>query len=138
MLKWMRDRARGLPASDMSAQQRSLFHDIIVGYVERLPTDVAEQQLQRLEQAGWQHFTFAWAGQPRRGEPHYYRVQGPSFLVEFENAQKGGGLPGEGNHIHTVWRDPDNDFGDDLLLQHHLQDHLPYVVTREVSSRPAS
>jgi len=75
-------------------------------------------------------------GQPTRGKPHYYRLQGPSFLVEFENAQQGGGLPGEGNHIHTVWRDPDHDFGDDLLLRHHVEDHLPYVVTRLQSSKP--
>ena len=78
------------------------------------------------------------AGFPERGKPHYYRVQGPSFLVEFENAQVGAGLPGEGNHIHTVWRDPDNDFGDDLLLNHYAQDHLPYVVTRLQSSKPTN
>jgi hypothetical protein len=58
--------------------------------------------------------------------------------VEFENAQVGGGVPGEANHIHTVWRDPDNDFGDDLLMQHYASDHLPYVVTRERSSKPVS
>jgi Protein of unknown function (DUF3500) len=136
MLKWVRHEARGLRGQDMSAAQLSQFNDIIVGYLQRLPSDVAELHFQRLEQAGLTQFSFAWAGQPVRGKPHYYRVQGPSFLVEFENAQVGGGLPGEGNHIHTVWRDPDNDFGDDLLLRHYAADHLPYVVTREQSSSP--
>jgi Protein of unknown function (DUF3500) len=138
MLKWIRHTARGLPGSSMSSQQLSRFRDIIAAYVERLPEDPARMHLERLERAGWENFTFAWAGQPERGKPHYYRVQGPSFLVEFENAQVGAGLPGEGNHIHTVWRDPDNDFGDDLLLHHYAQDHLPYVATRVQSSKPRS
>jgi hypothetical protein len=56
--------------------------------------------------------------------------------VEFENAQRGGGMPQEGTHIHTVWRDPENDFGDDLLMRHYAQEHLPYVVTRLQSTVP--
>jgi hypothetical protein len=136
MLKWVRHQARGLPGAALTTQQLARFKDIIVGYLERLPADVAGQHLQRLERAGFEQFTFAWAGSPERGKPHYYRVQGPSFLVEFENAQVGAGLPGEANHIHTVWRDPDNDFGDDLLLDHYAQDHLPYVATRVQSSSP--
>jgi hypothetical protein len=136
MLKWIRGQARGLAGRSMSGQQFSLFKDVIAGYLERLPREIAQLHIERLERGGLEQFTFAWAGMPERGKPHYYRVQGPSFLVEFENAQMGGGLPGEGNHIHTVWRDPDNDFGDDLLMQHYTQDHLPYVVTREQSSKP--
>ena len=136
MLKWIRHQARGLPCASMNTEQSSLFRELIAGYVDRLPDQVAELHMQRLERGGLDQFTFAWAGFPERGKPHYYRLQGPSFLVEFENAQVGAGLPGEANHIHTVWRDPDNDFGDDLLLQHYAQDHLPYVVTREQSSKP--
>ncbi len=138
MLKWMRREANGLPGASMNTRQLSLFRDIVAAYVQRLPEEPARLHLERLERAGFEQFTFAWAGHPERGKPHYYRVQGPSFLVEFENAQVGGGLPGEANHIHTVWRDPDNDFGDDLLLNHHVQEHLPYVVTREQSSKPRS
>ena len=135
MLKWIRSQARGLPGHAMSASQFGMFRDVIVGYISRLPKEPADRHLERLEQGDLSQFTFAWAGKPERGKPRYYRVQGPSFLVEFENAQIGGGLPNEANHIHTVWRDPDNDFGD-LLLQHYAQDHLPYVVTRERSSKP--
>ena len=101
-----------------------------------MPDDAASKHHARARETGLERFTFAWAGQPERGKPHYYRIQGPAFLVEFENAQQGGGLPGEGNHIHTVWRDPDNDFGEDMLLRHHVEDHLPYVVSRLQSSRP--
>jgi hypothetical protein len=136
MLKWVRQQARGLPGAAMSARQLALFRDIIAAYVARLPEAPARLHLERLERAGLEQFTFAWAGQTERGRPHYYRVQGPSFLVEFENAQLGAGLPGEGNHIHTVWRDPDNDFGDDLLLQHYAHDHLPYALSRVQSSTP--
>jgi hypothetical protein len=138
MLKWIRNQAKGLPGASMNTRQMSYFRDIVAGYVDRLPEEPARLHLERLERAGLEQFTFAWAGQPERGKPHYYRVQGPSFLVEFENAQVGAGLPGEANHIHTVWRDPDNDFGDDLLLNHYAQDHLPYVVSRVQSSKPRS
>jgi hypothetical protein len=136
MLKWVRHQAKGLAGAAMNSSQFARFRELIVGYLDRLPPEAAGQHLERLEGAGFEQFTFAWAGCLVRGKPHYYRVQGPSYLVEFENAQTGGGLAGEGNHIHTVWRDPDNDFGDDLLLDHYAQDHLPYVVTRRQSSKP--
>jgi hypothetical protein len=136
MLKWIRSEARGLPGAAMNRSQFETFTGLIAGYVNRLPDDAAAKHLERVLAHGLEQFTFAWAGQPVRGKPHYYRIQGPGFLVEFENAQVGGGQPGEGNHIHTVWRDPDNDFGGDLLLQHYAQDHLPYVVTRVQSSAP--
>jgi hypothetical protein len=138
MLKWVRSEAKGLPASDMNAEQFERFKGLIAGYINRLPEEAAAKHLARLEGLGLAQFTFAWAGQPERGKPHYYRIQGPEFLVEFENAQRGGGLPAEANHIHTVWRDPENDFGDDLLLRHYAQEHLPYVVTRLQSSVPRS
>jgi len=138
MLKWIRNQAKGLPGASLNTRQMAYFRDIIAAYVERLPDEPARLHLERLERAGLERFTFAWAGHPERGKPHYYRVQGPSFLVEFENAQVGAGLPGEANHIHTVWRDPDNDFGDDLLLNHYAQDHLPYAVSRLQSSKPRS
>ena len=75
--------------------------------------DVARARWARLRKDGMQTVRFAWAGSTRRGEAHYYRIQGPSFLVEYDNTQNGA------NHIHTVWRDFDGDFGDDLLKQHY-------------------
>jgi len=136
LLKWIRSEAKGLPGSEMTEEQFEKLKGLIAGYVNRLPEDAAAKHMERLNGLGLERFTFAWAGQPERGQPHYYRIQGPEFLVEFENAQTGGGLPGPGNHIHTVWRDPENDFGDDLLLRHYTREHLPYVVTRQQSSAP--
>jgi hypothetical protein len=136
MLKWIRSEAKGLAGSEMSTEQFEKFQILIAGYVNRLPEEAAAKHLDRLNELGLARFTFAWAGKPERGQPHYYRIQGPELLIEFENAQPGGGLPGPANHIHTVWRDPENDFGDDLLLRHYAQQHLPYVVTRLQSSRP--
>ena len=65
--------------------------------------------------AGLDKIAFAWAGEPERGKKHYYRVQGPTFLIEYDNTQN------DANHIHSVWRDFDGDFGRDLLRE-HLQD----------------
>ncbi|HEX5142200.1 MAG TPA: DUF3500 domain-containing protein [Dehalococcoidia bacterium] len=135
MLKWVRSEAKGVAASEMDPSQFERFRNLLIGYVNRLPQDVASVHMERLAGLGLEKFTFAWAGQPERGRPHYYRIQGPEFLVEFENAQRGGGLPEEANHIHTVWRDPENDFGDDLLLRHYAQEHLPYIESRLRSSR---
>ena len=135
-LRWIRNEAKGVAGSDMTDEQFAKFQALIAGYVGRLPDEAAAKHLERLNELGLRRFTFAWAGGADRGEPHYYRIQGPEFLVEFENAQRGGGMPDPATHIHTVWRDPDNDFGDDLLLRHHLQEHLPYTVTRTQSTVP--
>ena len=62
--------------------------------------------------AGLDKISFAWAGESERGKKHYYRVQGPTFLIEFDNTQN------DGNHVHSVWRDFNGDFGRDLLGEH--------------------
>ena len=62
--------------------------------------------------AGIDKIAFAWAGEVERGEKHYYRVQGPTFLIEYDNTQN------DGNHVHSVWRDFNGDFGRDLLREH--------------------
>jgi hypothetical protein len=67
----------------------------------------------KLRHAGLDAIHFGWAGGVEPGEPHYYRVQGPTFLVEYDNTQH------DANHIHTVWRDFDGDFGRDLLREHY-------------------
>jgi hypothetical protein len=67
----------------------------------------------RVREGGIEKITFGWAGSTERGKPHYYRVQGPLFLIEYDCSQNGG------NHIHTVWRDFNGDFGRDLLREHY-------------------
>ena len=73
---------------------------------------IADYRVERLYDAGIDKIAFAWAGGVERGEQHYYRVQGPTFLIEYDNTQN------NANHIHSVWREFDGDFGRDLLREH--------------------
>jgi hypothetical protein len=108
---------RGLGATAMRASQRELLSALIGEYIRRMPDEIAEVEARRLQVEGLDHVHFAWAGgiEPRQG--HYYRLQAPRFLVEYDNTQN------NANHIHSVWRDPANDFGAHLLAQHYARDH---------------
>ncbi|HVS66690.1 MAG TPA: DUF3500 domain-containing protein [Thermoanaerobaculia bacterium] len=102
----------GIAASALTEEQRGLLRDLLEAYIGNLPEDLATLRRARLEEAvGALHF--AWLGSLQPREPHYYRIQGPSFVVEYDNVQNGA------NHSHTVWRDFDGDFGRDLLAEHH-------------------
>ena len=70
--------------------------------------------MNQLHEAGMHKIRFGWAGGTEVGEPHYYRIQGPTFLIEYDNVQN------SANHVHTIWRDFDGDFGRDLLKDHYL------------------
>ena len=83
-----------------------------------MPDELAAHEQARLEAIAPEELGFAWAGGTDRGDKHYYRVQGPGLLVEYDNTQN------DGNHIHTVWRDPDRDFGRDLLAEHYAVAHV--------------
>ncbi|WP_321475197.1 DUF3500 domain-containing protein [uncultured Paludibaculum sp.] len=102
----------GLIESKMTADQRKLLATLIDEYIENLPGELAEQRRQRVKEAG-QTVYFAWAGEVEKGRPHYYRVQSPTFLIEYDNTQN------NANHIHSVWRDFEDDFGVDLLKEHY-------------------
>lgn len=102
----------GLTADAMTPGQRDLLLKLIDVYVGFMAPDVAADRLARLRKAGVEKIGFAWAGETEKGKKHYYRVQGPTFLVEYDNTQN------DGNHIHSVWRDFDGDFGRDLLREH--------------------
>jgi len=116
-LRFERARPRGLPASAMDPSQRKLLSELIDVYVERLPEPLASIERERIDRAGTDGVHFAWAGEERPRRPHYYRLQGPSFLVEYDNTQN------DVNHVHAVWRDPDRDFGGDLLRRHVRSNH---------------
>jgi hypothetical protein len=107
----------GLPAKAFSAKQRELLRKLLAEYAGRLPDPLARERLAKVEKAGLDKIGFAWAGGLARGEKYYYRLQGPTFLVECDNTQN------EGNHVHTVWRDFDGDFGRDLLREHYKSAH---------------
>ena len=85
----------------------------ITEYVDAQPKKLAQERIARLRAAGLDGIKFAWMGGIEKGALHYYRVQGPTFLIEYDCVQNGG------NHIHAVWRDFDGDFGLDLLEQHY-------------------
>jgi hypothetical protein len=106
---------RGLPAAHMHGAQRDLLRRLIDVYADRLPQPLAAAERARIDDAT---VHFAWAGGDRRGDGHYYRLHGPSFLVECDNTQD------NANHVHSVWRSPDRDFGRDLLRLHLGSAHL--------------
>ncbi len=107
----------GLAAREMTPEQRRLLLELVEAYIGRMPEDVAGARMDRIEKEGTQYIHFAWAGAERPGHGHYYRLQGPSFLVEYDNTQN------NANHIHTVWRDFAGDWGDDLLAGHYATAH---------------
>jgi hypothetical protein len=102
----------GIAAAALTPAERELLMHVIEAYTSMMADDVAAERMSTLRKAGIEKIAFAWAGETERGKKHYYRVQGPTFLVEFDNAQN------DGNHIHSVWRDFNGDFGRDLLREH--------------------
>ena len=100
----------GLPGAALRPAQAGILRALAGAYIERLTPALAAPRLARLD-AHLPAVHFAWAGSPgtEPGDPHYYRLHGPGLLVELDNTQNGA------NHVHSVWRDPDGDFGGDLL-----------------------
>ena len=105
----------GLKASAMTPPQRDRLVKLIEVYTAFVAPDLATERMQKIRKAGIENIAFAWAGETERGKKHYYRVQGPTFLIEYDNSQN------NGNHIHSVWRDFNGDFGRDLLREHLQQ-----------------
>jgi hypothetical protein len=102
----------GLAAAAMTPKQRELLMAVIETYTSSMAADIASERLAELRKAGLEKIAFAWSGETERGKKHYYRVQGPTFLIEYDNTQN------DGNHVHSVWRDFSGDFGRDLLREH--------------------
>jgi hypothetical protein len=102
----------GLKASAMTPPQRDQLMKILDAYAGLMAADIATDRMTKIKIAGVDNLTFAWAGSLERGQKHYYRVQGPTFLIEFDNTQN------DANHVHSVWRDFKGDFGRDLLRDH--------------------
>ncbi len=102
----------GISASELQPAQRDMLMKVLDSYSSAMAPDIAADRMAKVKQAGLDKVTFAWAGPAQRGQKHYYRVQGPTFLIEFDNTQN------DGNHIHSVWRDFNGDFGRDVLREH--------------------
>lgn len=104
----------GLAATEMTAEQRALLEQLIRLTVGKMESNIAEAQMLRMIDAGGlDAMRFLWMGSAEIGEAHYYRIEGPTMVIEYDNAQN------EANHIHVVWRDPTNDFGEDYLKRHY-------------------
>jgi hypothetical protein len=104
----------GLSYVDMTSGQRKALVQIVGFYADRMHPQIAQAEMRRIEESGYEDIRFAWAGGASVGEPHYYRIHGPTFLIEYDNTQN------DANHIHTVWRDLEDDFGGaDVLADHY-------------------
>jgi hypothetical protein len=106
----------GISIAKLTAPQRETLQTLLDEYCNNMPEQVAQSREDQIKKAGSNLF-FAWAGGEQRGEGHYYRIQSPTFLVEFDDTQD------HANHIHSVWRDFDGDFGLDLLKEHYQTSH---------------
>ncbi|TGD86299.1 DUF3500 domain-containing protein [Mycolicibacterium sp. CH28] len=131
-LKFMKDDPKGICGSALSTQQGDALMELVGTYLRRMPDEVALKQLGRVEHEGLENLWFCWAGGLDYGTPHYYRIQGSSVLIEFDNAID------EGNHIHSIWRDYRNDLGHDLLADHYARERATghHLATRLNSSVP--
>lgn len=108
---------RGILWKDLDAAQQRLATKLIREYAERLRGKLAEKDLKAIEAAGHDGIRFAWAGGLEKGSRHYYRVHGPTFLIEYDNTQN------DANHVHAVWRGLKDDFGRDVLGEHLRGSH---------------
>ena len=105
---------KGVETRTMTDAQKAQLRKVIEVYASSFEPPLRDARIARAAE-GFDAIRFAWAGATERGRPHYYRVQGPKFLIEYDASQDGG------NHIHSVWRDFDGDFGRDLLREHHAR-----------------
>jgi len=107
----------GVALGELGGEQRALALRLIELYARNMRSEIAEEELRRMGEAGIERVRFAWAGPIDPRQPHYYRMHGPTLLIEYDNSQN------RANHIHSVWHDPRNDFGADLLRAHYERGH---------------
>ena len=108
---------KGISYANLSEQQKTAFKDLVQLYLDKFEANFSEEFKIKIEEAGLENHSFAWAGSLDDGEGHYYSVQGPFLLIEYDNTQN------DNNHVHTVVRDLTNDFGENLLQEHYSKDH---------------
>ena len=106
-------KTQGLSSYKMNDLQQRILFRLIRQYISSMPDHLAYLRMKEIEIEEINDIYFSWAGKTELSEPHYYRVQGMSFLIELDNTQN------NANHIHTVWRDFDGDFGKDLIKEHY-------------------
>jgi hypothetical protein len=120
----------GIAVADMSEAQRAILTELMDVYGRRMNPALLEYQMAKIRQAGLERVHFAWAGGTQPGEGHYYRIQGPTFVIEYDNTQ------GDANHVHSVWRDFQDDLGYDPLRRHLAADHRMEPAVRGSATTP--
>jgi len=112
------DAAGGISFKELNPGQQKQLKDLVVLYVTRASKFFVADMLKRIEKSGWDQTSFVWSGSTEvsPGHPHYYRIQGPEFVIEYDNYQN------NGNHVHSIFRDRLNDFGD-ALTEHYDKEH---------------
>jgi hypothetical protein len=117
---------RGIPRADLAAAQQAELDALIATYYANFSDVIAAERRAAIDAAGRDAIHFAWAGNLSPGEPGYYRVQGPTFLIEFDNTAE------TADHVHAILREFDGDFGRDLLAEHYARDHRPARLAQVV------
>jgi hypothetical protein len=107
----------GIKFSELDKTQQSLFLELLNVYVKNYQLGFSKTLMKKIESAGINNLSFAWAGSLTPGQGHYYRIQGPMLLVEYDNTQN------DANHVHTCVRDLTNDFAEDILREHYEKEH---------------
>lgn len=106
----------GIKMLELNKDQQNHLKELITEYLSTMPEAIAKKRMEQIENESFDQIRFGWAGATELGKGHYYRIQGMSFLIEFDNTV------GNANHIHTIWRDFDGDFGKDIIKEHYLED----------------
>ena len=106
---------KGLPVAAMTSTQRGVVENLLNAYLGNMSPEIAGHELARVREAGWDALHFSWAGATEPGLPHYYRLHGPTVLIEYDNTQGGA------THVHSVWHNPADLFGEDKLKRHYAR-----------------
>jgi len=117
-----RRKPHGVPVSAMTMEQREILMKLVRVHIGRIRKELADQDLARIDKAGTDKIHFIWAGGLEPGQPHHYFIQGPTFVIEYDNTQD------QANHVHCVYRDFDHDFGD-AMVEHYEKQHKQAKTT---------
>lgn len=108
---------KGIFYNDLISDQQQLFRDLINLYLNNYEKNFSEGYRNKIKKAGMENLSFSWAGSLEPGVANYWRIQGPVLLIEYDNTQT------NANHVHTVVRDPTDDYGEDSLKKHYKEHH---------------
>jgi hypothetical protein len=108
---------QGISYAELNESQQRTFLLLLDVYVKNYQLGFSSKLMEKIKKAGIENLNFAWAGSMQPGAGHYYRIQGPMLLIEYDNTQT------RANHVHTAVRDLTNDFAEDILREHYEKEH---------------